>query len=230
MPGVLVVAEPAPVNALLLADGRRRRRTRVACCLVRALGRRRFGDERHYVLKLSSWNVRRFALFRRAFPAAPPRSGCSASREEVVASLLADPPGWLALRRDPDAARAFFGIDAAPADEPRLFHSARSRRCFEAAPRLGRRPGARLCRPARVGLDASAAPLIGLALGADDIARMAGEARYSAKDPAPPALYRRISPRAAPAPALRARVAAGLDPLYAAPRSGEGICPAAARL
>ncbi len=114
VPGTLVVSEPAPVNALLLApQPDPAAAARLLRLMVRALGRRRFGDEHRLVLKLSSWNVRRLDLFRAAFPAAP---AIWLQREPaaIAASLLARPPGWLGLWQDP-AARTMFGLDRAPA-------------------------------------------------------------------------------------------------------------------
>lgn len=218
LPGVLAVSEPAPVNSLLLAgDAATPASLRL---LVRALGRKRFGDERHYVLKLSSWNVTRCALIRRAFPAAR-LIWLQREPEAVVASLLADPPGWLGLRRDAAAMRALFGIDAAR-DDGSL--------CIAAVAALF--AAARTFAPDLV-LDyadlpaaawEAAAPLLGIAPGADDIGRMERAARFAAKDPVP-------RPFAAAAPEvrrlsadLREKVTEILRPLYAdlARPSGSG--------
>ena len=76
---------------------------------MRALGRVRFGDERHLVLKLSSWNIRKAALFRRAFPEVP-MVWVQRRPVEVMASMLKDPPAWLALRNHPAQAAQFFGV------------------------------------------------------------------------------------------------------------------------
>jgi hypothetical protein len=45
--------------------------SRLLGAMVAALGRKRAGDERHYVLKLDSWHTLALPLFRRAFPAVP---------------------------------------------------------------------------------------------------------------------------------------------------------------
>lgn len=207
LPGVLVVSEPAPLNSLLLSGAAAT--PALLRLLVRALGRKRFGDERHYVLKLSSWNVRRSDLFRSAFPAAR-FLWLEREPEAVVASMLADPPGWLQLRRDPAAARALFGIDAGADDA--AFCMASVAALFAAA-RTTLAPDLVLDYadlPAAVWT--AVAPLIGLAPGADEIAGMEREARYEAK-----ASARRLY---APArrrlpPALRQKVAETLAPLHA---------------
>ncbi|HSS25481.1 MAG TPA: hypothetical protein VLL82_14015 [Mycobacterium sp.] len=68
LPGVVVAAEPAPLNALLGLDPDRVDEAglvRVVRLLVRALGRCRHGDERRLVLKCTSWNIRRRGGARR---------------------------------------------------------------------------------------------------------------------------------------------------------------------
>jgi len=79
VPEFLVLSEPQLVNDVLRApadDDERVRRLRLA---IGALGRRRSGDERGYVLKLDAWATHDLPLLRRAFPATP----------------------WLFLSRDP---------------------------------------------------------------------------------------------------------------------------------
>jgi hypothetical protein len=79
VPEHLVLSEPLLVNDVLRApapDEERIRRLRLA---VAALGRRRSGRERGYVLKLDPWATHDLPLIRRAFPDTP----------------------WLFLTRDP---------------------------------------------------------------------------------------------------------------------------------
>src|ERR1700727_1803091 len=74
LPGVVVVAEPSPLNALLGLDPARvdaPALVQVVRLLVRALGRRRHGDEEHLVLKCPSWNIRRQEILAAAFPETP---------------------------------------------------------------------------------------------------------------------------------------------------------------
>lgn len=113
LPGVAVVAEPAPLNTLLGLDpGRLDDTTLVQLVrfLVRALGRRRHTGERRLVLKTTSWNVRRRAVLAAAFPHTP---WVWVQRDPalVLASILADPPGWLGLRAHPLRAAWRFGLD-----------------------------------------------------------------------------------------------------------------------
>jgi hypothetical protein len=115
LPGVVAVREPRPINNLLEADEAlvdESTRVRILRLLVRALGRVRFGDERRFVLKLSSWNISKAALFRRAFPEVP-MVWVQRRPLEVMASMFKDPPTWLALRNHPAKAAQVFGIDPA---------------------------------------------------------------------------------------------------------------------
>jgi hypothetical protein len=78
-PTFLVLSEPLLVNDVLRAPGTADERVRRLRLAVRALGRRRSGEERGYVLKLDAWATHDLPLLRRAFPAVP----------------------WLFLSRDP---------------------------------------------------------------------------------------------------------------------------------
>lgn len=115
VPGVVVLAEPAPLNALLGLDPDRVDEAAlvpVVRLLVRALGRRRHGDERTLVLKCSSWNIRRRAVLDAAFPETP-WVWVQRDPARVLASLLAEPPGWLGLQAEPLHAARLFGLDQA---------------------------------------------------------------------------------------------------------------------
>ena len=196
-PATLVIAEPGPVNAVLMAALGEDERAQLLRLVIRALGRRRFGDERHYVLKLSSWNVRCLALFRRAFPATP-AVWVQRAPAEVMASLLADPPGWLALR-------------GAGSRDPAAFYAETLRAMLAAMD-----DGVTVIdyRDLPTAAWAEAAPLFGIALGDADIARMREEAQYDAKNAT------RLPFAARPATVLpepiRALVARDLEPLYRA--------------
>jgi hypothetical protein len=113
--GVVVVAEPSPLNALLGLDPARvdgATLVRVVRLLVRALGRRRHGDEQHLVLKCTSWNIRRQEILTAAFPDTP-WVWVQRDPVDVVASLLAAPPGWLGQQVPPVQTALRFGIDPA---------------------------------------------------------------------------------------------------------------------
>jgi hypothetical protein len=211
VPGTLVVSEPAPVNALLLAPRPDLAATaRLLRLIVRALGRRRFGDERRLVLKLSSWNVRRLDLLRAAFPAA---AAIWVQREPaaIAASLLARPPGWFGMGHDP-AARMTFGLDRTPAGIEEFCVAALAS-LFAAA----RAIGGQVLHLDYADLPAAAwnlaAPLAGIDPGPDDGARMRDEARYVAKSPGK-LLFAGAAPGPELPPALRARVVAACGPDY----------------
>lgn len=115
LPGVVVIAEPSPLNALLGLDPDRvdgATLVRLVRLLVRALGRRRHGDERQLVLKCTSWNIRRQEILAAAFPETP---WVWVQRDplDVMASLLAKPPGWLGLGAVPPQTARRFGLDPA---------------------------------------------------------------------------------------------------------------------
>ena len=115
VPGVVVIAEPAPLNALLGLDPRQvdgATLVQLVRLLVRALGRRRHGDERQLVLKCTSWNIRRQEILTAAFPDTP-WAWVQRDPAQVVASLLATPPGWLGHQRPPPQTAQRFGIDPA---------------------------------------------------------------------------------------------------------------------
>jgi hypothetical protein len=113
VPGVVVIAEPSPLNALLALDPDRvdgATLVRLVRLVVRALGRRRHGDERHLVLKCTSWNIRRREILAAAFPDTP-WVWVQRDPVQVMASLMANPPGWLGLGVvHPQTARRF-GLD-----------------------------------------------------------------------------------------------------------------------
>jgi hypothetical protein len=108
-----VVAEPSPLNALLALDPARVDEAvlvQVVRLLVRALGRRRHGDEQHLVLKCTSWNIRRQEILTAAFPDTP-WAWVQRDPAQVLASLLAKPPGWLGYQVPPLQTALRFGID-----------------------------------------------------------------------------------------------------------------------
>jgi hypothetical protein len=217
LPGALVVAEPRPVNTLLLADPAALgvdEAARLLRLLVRALGRRRFGDERHYVLKLSSWNLARLDLFRRAFPGAK-LIWVQRSPLDVMASVLADPPSWMALRRAPVEAERLFALGAA--------ELARLNDASFCALVLGSLLAVAAAAEDMMIVDyrelpdavwARIAPAIGAAPGADDIARLGEEARYYAKDPGRRLFSGDRADRPALPETLRAFVAERMQPFY----------------
>jgi hypothetical protein len=79
VPEFLVLSEPLLVNDVLRAPGTDDERVRRLRLAIAALGRRRSGGERGYVLKLDPWATHDLPLIRRAFPDTP----------------------WLFLSRDP---------------------------------------------------------------------------------------------------------------------------------
>jgi hypothetical protein len=166
LPGTLVLSEPAPINALLLDPGEADGCAVMLRRLARALGR----EGERTILKLSSWNVLRAALFRRAFPAAP-LVWVQREPGEVMASLLADRPRWLL----PPVAAHLFGIaDAAPEAALAALLAAAAAAEPTAVIDYRELPQAAWTR---------VAPLCGIVPDEATIARLAAEARYHAKDP-----------------------------------------------
>jgi hypothetical protein len=188
LPCVVVLAEPAPLNALLGLDPDlvdEPTLVKVVRLLVRALGRFRHGDERRLVLKCTSWNIRRRAVLAAAFPDTP-WIWVQRDPAHVLASLLAEPPGWLGLQAAPRRAALRFGLD--PAEVPAM------PRVEFAARALGKMLEAAATDPARRLLIDHAdlpavvwkqvVPHLGLEADAAAIERMMEESRFYAKDPA----------------------------------------------
>jgi Sulfotransferase family len=187
VPGVVVLAEPTPLNALLRLDPDRvdeATLVRLVRLLVRALGRRRHGDEWQLVLKCTSWNIRRREVLAAAFPDAP-WIWVQRHPVRVLASLLAEPPGWLGLQGRPYRAAWLFGFN--PAAVPAMSD-------VEFAARvLGSMLDAAATGPERrllvdyADLPAAVwqrvAPHFGLEADAAAIERMIEESRYYSKDP-----------------------------------------------
>lgn len=218
VPGTLVVAEPGPLNDLLLADFVDETvQVPLLRRMVRALGRIRFGDEARYVLKLSSWNITRADLFRRAFPATP-IIWVQRNPVEVMASLFADPPSWLKPASAPLLAPLLFGINAED-----MRRAGAEAYCARALATLlgaaGRLPegGSTLVvdyaeLPDAVG--GAVADFLGLSLDAATEAKLAEEARFYSKT-ATPRLFTGDAPeRRIIAPSVQALAAEWLDPLY----------------
>jgi|HubBroStandDraft_1064217.scaffolds.fasta_scaffold00058_13 hypothetical protein len=188
LPGMVIAAEPGPINALLETDPdevEETARIAVLRLLVRALGRIRAGDETRYVVKLSSWNVRLLPLFRRAFPDTP-HIWIHRRPEAVLASILAGPPGWMQLRNYPRRAQYLFGLDpfAVAAMAPAEFGARVLATMIEAWLETADESALTIdYRDLPEAVWGRVAPFLNLAPKAGDIARMVEEARYSAKDP-----------------------------------------------
>ncbi len=187
LPGVVVLAEPAPLNALLgLEPDRVDDATLVGLVrfLVRALGRCRHGDERQVVLKCTSWNIRRRAILAAAFPETP-WIWVQRDPAHVVASLLANPPGWLARHAAPRAAQ-LFGLDpAAVLTAAGVEFTARALGAMLESAAAD--PHRRLCIDHADLPDAvwrRAAPHFGLELDTAAIEQMTEQSRFYSKDPA----------------------------------------------
>ncbi len=187
--GVVALSEPAPLNALLGLDPDLVDETalvEVVRLLARALGRCRHGDERRLVLKCSSWNIRRRAVLAAAFPETP-WTWIQRDPVPVLASLLAEPPGWLRLQATPRRAARLFGLD--PAAVPTMT------RAEFAARALGAMLAAAAAYPARrLSIDyadlpaavwTQVAPHLQLDIDAAAIEGMIEQSRFYAKNPTP---------------------------------------------
>jgi hypothetical protein len=219
LPGVVVVSEPEPLNTLLEADpdlvdpdGQ----VEVLRLLVRALGRIRFGDERRYILKLSSWNIRRFELFRRAFPATP-WVWVDRDPVEIMASILAGPPGWMQLQRYPRHAEHLFGLD--PFEASTMGREEFCARVLEAmcaaVLAAGDEPLLVDYRDLPDAIWTQVAPLFGLAPDEEQIARMRDEAQFYAKDPVKRAFAADSATKRAVPEAVRELAREVIGPTYA---------------
>jgi hypothetical protein len=216
--GCVVVSEPGTVNDLLLADPGlfdEETQVRLLRLLVRALGRRRFGDDSHFVMKLSSWNVCKLDLFRRAFPATP-FVWLQRNPAEVIASLVAHGPGWRDLRSDRALAEALFNTaaDEIAALEPPQIYAGVLRVLLHAAQGA---PAGVMHTIDYSDLPAAAwttiAQLFRLAPTGEQIALMQAQSQYHSKDGTP----RRLEPQQDKdqvSNSIRLLAAAQLDALY----------------
>jgi hypothetical protein len=189
MPRVVVIAEPSPLNALLALDPARvdgATLIQVVRLLVRALGRRRHGDEQHLVLKCTSWNIRRQEILTAAFPNTP-WVWVQRDPVHVVASLLAKPPGWLGHHVPPMQTALRFGID--PAAAPTI-----TREEFAARALGSMFSSAATGPPRRICVDYAelpravwqrVAPHFGIEVDSAAIERMTEQSRYYSKDAEP---------------------------------------------
>jgi hypothetical protein len=187
LPGVVVLAEPAPLNTLLGLEPHRIDEAALVAIvrlLVRALGRRRHDDEQRLVLKCTSWSIRRRAILAAAFPETP-WIWVQRDPTRVLASLLANPPGWLDVQTAPPQAEWLFGHDpaAVPAMTRAEFAARTLGSLLESA---ATDPVHRLCID-HADLPAAgwqrAAPHFGLEVDIAAIERMTEESRFYSKDP-----------------------------------------------
>ena len=188
LPSVVVLAEPAPLNALLGLDPARvdeATLVRVVRLVVRALGRCRHGDERRLVLKYTSWNIRRRAVLAAAFPETP-WIWIQRDPVRVLASLLAKPPGWLGLQAEPHRAARRFGLD--PAAVPAMARAEFAARALGAMLEAAATDRARRLCIDHGDLTAAVwkrvAPHFGIDADPAAIERMIDESRFYSKDPA----------------------------------------------
>jgi hypothetical protein len=186
--GVVVLAEPAPLNALLELDPDRvdeAALVEVVRLIVRALGRCRHGDEQRLVLKCASWNIRRRAILAAAFPETP-WIWVQRDPTRVLASLLAEPPGWLRLRGAPERTARRFGLD--PAAVPAMTRAEFAGRALGAMLEAAASdPARRLCidyADLPADLWQRIAPHFELDANPAAIERMIEESRFYSKDPA----------------------------------------------
>ena len=220
LPGVVVIAEPSPLNALLGLDPARvdgATLVRLVRLLVRALGRRRHGDEQHLVLKCTSWNIRRQEILAAAFPETP---WVWVQRDplDVMASLLAQPPGWLGLGAVPPQTARRFGLD--PATVPasgRVEFTARALGAMLWSAAAG--PGRRLCidyseLPAAVW--ERIAPHFGLEIDAAAIERMTEQSQFYSKAAEPQVFFGDAHERRLMTDAMREAATRFAEPGYRA--------------
>lgn len=190
VPGVVVIAEPAPLNSLLsLPPDHVDDATLVTMVrlLVRALGRCRHDDERAVVLKCTSWHIRRRAVLAAAFPDTP-WIWVQRDPSSVLTSLLTTRPGWLkSLEIDPARAAWLMGLDPTEVGAmTRVEFGARVLGVMLESAAAD--PHGRLCvdyadLPTAVWEQVAAH--FGLPVDAPAIERMTHEARLYSKDPAP---------------------------------------------
>lgn len=137
------------------------------------------------VLKCSSWNIRRRAVLAAAFPETP-WIWIQRDPARVLASLLAEPPGWFRLQAAPCRAARLFGLD--PAAIPAMARAEFAARALGAMLEAAAKDPARRLLLDHADLPAAVwqrvAPHLGLETDPATVARMVEESRFYAKDPA----------------------------------------------
>lgn len=114
----LVVAEATPINAILRHHMARTGSPRAAARLravIAAFGAAALPTQRHFIIKLSSWNLFLIPLIERAFPGVP-RVILYRDPLEVMASNLRQPGWWFREKGGYDPA-ALIGTEAARGHE-----------------------------------------------------------------------------------------------------------------
>ena len=206
--GLVVYAEPLPVNEILLPPHRWSRAETVAA--LRSLGAAFARHARKpWVLKLTSWNTLFCDLVAEAFPATP-WVLCLRDPLEVAVSLIERPAGWIWEGELPSAPFAKL-VDPEGAARSREEYVARIYAAFcDAASRLGPARGTLVDYGALpVALWDRVAPRFGLTVDAALRARMQAAAQMNSKAPvARPAAFTGDSEakRAAASSALREAV------------------------
>ncbi len=71
VPEFLVLSEPLPIDDVLRADASESDKVQWLRWMVSAIGRRRRGDERAFVLKLDAWSTLGLSTVRQAYPDVP---------------------------------------------------------------------------------------------------------------------------------------------------------------
>lgn len=180
--GIVVYAEPLPVNEILLPPHKWPRAELVAA--LRSLGAAFAGHARKpWVLKLSSWNTLFCELVAEAFPATP-WALCLRDPLEVAVSLLREPAGWVFEGEAPAQPFAKL-VDPEGASRTREEYLARLHGAFcEAAAALDPARGLLVDYAALPGAAwETVAPHFGLAVDAPARARMREAAAMNSKAP-----------------------------------------------
>jgi hypothetical protein len=207
-PGVVVYAEPLPVNEILVPPQRGNRAQLVSALrFIGALFARHAG--RRYVVKFSSWNTLFCDVVAEAFPGTP-WILCLRDPLEVAVSVLRERPGWLREHGAPTDPFVDWIDPARTTRSPEEYVARLFSKFCEAAGRLDPARG-KLIDYAKLpdAVWTTIAPHFGLTLDARVQRDMASAARLNAKSPL--GKETAFSPdddakRAAASPALRRAV------------------------
>jgi hypothetical protein len=101
LPENIVISEADPISSFLLKanlyNNSQEQTIKWLRLLISALGQRRFGVEKNYFIKFTSWNILKLPLIKMAFPNVP----CVfiyRNPIEVMVSSLKNPRGWINLK------------------------------------------------------------------------------------------------------------------------------------
>jgi len=185
MPRYIVISEAPPLDAIVQLDRAMPtlpgdRHVALLRAMVAALGRRRNGDERRFIVKLDCWHALALPLFRRAFPSVP---WVFVYRDpvDVLVSHMRQPGTQMVSAIVPAALYGLNDADALPGAD--YYARVLNRICAAALTHHGDGGLVIDYRDLPGAVASKILPHFGMTCTADDLGLMTGAAQYDAKSP-----------------------------------------------